>query len=78
MRPENLQEKMVESINEIMDDLATNQKNLTLAKQRGYLTGWLARLASQDWVIRQEVETRLQQVRRKKNSGAGSEDRTRN
>lgn len=70
MRPENLQHKMVESINEILDGITTDQKNITLAKQRGYLTGWLARLASQDWVIRQEVESRLDQIKNKK-IGAG-------
>lgn len=77
MRPENLQDKMVESINEILDGLATDQKNITLVKQRGYLTGWLARLASQDWVIRQEIESKLNQVRTKK-IGAGSGNRTHN
>lgn len=78
MKPENLHSKMVESINEILDSIATDQKNITLAKQRGYLTGWLARLASQDWMIRQEIEAKLNLVRNKKEFGAGSEDRTRN
>lgn len=65
MYSKNLREKMIQSINEIMDSIESDSKTETLAKQRGYLTGWLARLATQDHLIQQEVEAKLIQSKEK-------------
>lgn len=66
MQPKTLYQEMLEAINEIVDEQASETKTLSLVKQRGYLTGWLARLASQDWMIQQEVIARREQAKRKK------------
>lgn len=66
MSKKNKQEEIIDAINEIMDGLTADNKTATLIRQRGYLTGWLARLAHNDWIIRDEVMTRLEQTRSKK------------
>lgn len=66
MQPKTRYQEMLEAITEIINDQSGDTKTLTLVKQRGYLTGWLARLASQDWLTQQEVLARREQIRRRK------------
>lgn len=54
---------LVKDINTIVDNIQEKDKTLALAKQRGYLTGWLARLALQHPSIRQEIELRLKNIK---------------
>ena len=51
-------DQIVEEIDTILDSLKQESKTETLAYQRGYLTGWLARLATSDSLIRQEIKHR--------------------
>lgn len=75
MQSKNHKDEMIKAIDEIVENLHGDSKTTTLCKQRGYLTGLLAVLASKDWLVRQEIEERLRQAREK--SGAGTENRTR-
>ncbi len=68
MQPKSHYQEMLDAINEIVNDQTGDTKTLSLVKQRGYLTGWLARLASQDWLIQQEVMARREQINRRKDS----------
>lgn len=52
---------LIDDINTILDTQMGNTKTETLARQRGYLTGWLARLGVENWEIQQEIKARLKQ-----------------
>lgn len=40
-------------------------KGEILAAQRGLLTGWLARIASTDWVVSEELDARIKKSKKK-------------
>lgn len=71
MQPKNHQQQMIDEINVLLDSYRFDTKEKTLIYQRGLLTGWLAKIASTDYIVRQELEARLEQ------RGAGTENRTR-
>lgn len=58
------QEKMVKDIDELLSHYNGKTKTEILAAQRGLLTGWLARIASTDWVVAKELEERLESAKR--------------
>ncbi len=51
---------MIDEINLLLDSFRLDTKEDTLIYQRGYLTGWLAKIASTDFIVRQELEARLE------------------
>jgi hypothetical protein len=71
MKPKTHQQQMIDEINLLLDSYQFDTKEKTLIYQRGLLTGWLAKIASTDFIVRQELEARLEQ------RGAGTENRTR-
>ena len=71
MQPKTHQQQLVDEINQLLDSYKFSTKEKTLIYQRGLLTGWLARIASTDFIVRNELEARLEK------RGAGSENRTR-
>ena len=52
---------MIDEINLLLDSYQLGTKEKTLIYQRGLLTGWLAKIASTDYIVRQELEARLEQ-----------------
>lgn len=55
-------EQVVDELNQILDSMNQNSKTETLAFQRGYLTGWLARLAATDSMVRLEIREKLKNL----------------
>jgi hypothetical protein len=43
-------------------------KGETLAAQKGLIVGWLARLATTDWAVAEELKVRLERARQKYSS----------
>jgi hypothetical protein len=61
MNPKTHQQQMIDEINLLLDSYRLGTKEKTLIYQRGLLTGWLAKIASTDYIVRQELEARLEQ-----------------
>lgn len=61
MKPKTHQQQMIDEINLLLDSYRLGTKEKTLIYQRGLLTGWLAKIASTDYIVRQELEARLEQ-----------------
>ena len=61
MKPKTHQQQMIDEINLLLDSYQFDTKEKTLIYQRGLLTGWLAKIASTDYIVRQELEARLEQ-----------------
>jgi hypothetical protein len=62
-----IQEKLDE-LNELLNCYAYPTKGETLAAQKGLMLGWLARLASTDYAVAQELEARLYLAKKKNSS----------
>ncbi len=58
------QQEALDDINELLGYLAKETKGETLAAQLGFMMGWMSRVASQDWIVNEELDTRLKQARR--------------
>lgn len=71
MQPKTRQEQIIIEINQLLDSHQFDTKEKTLIYQRGLLTGWLARIATTDYIVKKELEARLEKL------GAGTENRTR-
>jgi hypothetical protein len=65
-KPKTHIEEKLETINELLDHYEHSTKTETLASQRGLLSGWLARLATTDYIVARELDDRLEMARRKK------------
>jgi hypothetical protein len=65
-KPKTHIEEKLEAINELLDHYEHSTKTETLAAQRGLLSGWLARLATTDYIVARELDDRLEIARRKK------------
>ena len=57
---------LIDDIDKILDSQTGDTKIETLARQRGFLTGWLARLGVENWEIQREIKIRLHQSSNKK------------
>lgn len=66
-----LQQK-ADDIFELLDHYVYPTKGETLAAQKGLMVGWLARLATTDWAVAQELEARLERARNEKSSSKGT------
>jgi hypothetical protein len=62
-----IQEK-VDDLNELLNCYVYPTKGETLAAQKGLMLGWLARLASTDHIVSQELEARLYLAKQKNSS----------
>ena len=61
MKPKTHQQQMIDKLDLLLDSYQLETKEKTLIYQRGLLTGWLAKIASTDYIVRQELEARLEQ-----------------
>ena len=57
---------LIDDIDKILESQTGDTKTETLAKQRGYLTGWLARLGAENRDVHEEIKTRLHQLSNKR------------
>lgn len=55
-------EEIVKNIHQIVNTKIGKSKTETLALQRGYLTGWLARIALQNPEIAREIDTKIKHL----------------
>jgi hypothetical protein len=67
-KPKTHLDEKVDDINELLGYYEYPTKGETLAAQRGLLSGWLARLATTDYMVAQELEERLYLARQKHSS----------
>jgi hypothetical protein len=58
-------EEIEAELEELLDLYNRGDKLETLIYQRGLLSGWLARLASTDYIVHNEIKDRLEQAKRK-------------
>lgn len=61
-------QELFDDLNELLGYYARETKGETLASQIGFMMGWLSRLASQDWLIKEELDARLKAARRQHSS----------
>jgi len=66
MEKESRLKHLVDDIDKILESQTGDTKTESLARQRGYLTGWLARLGVENWEIQQEIKARLHQSSNKR------------
>jgi hypothetical protein len=59
-------EKKADDIFELLDHYVYPTTGETLAAQKGLMVGWLARLATTDWTVAEELERRLHLARKQK------------
>ena len=57
-------EEIEAELEELLDLYNRGDKLDTLLYQRGLLTGWLARLASTDYIVHNEIKDRLEQAKK--------------
>ena len=62
------QQQALDDINELLGYYAKETKGETLASQIGYMMGWMSKVASEDWIVNQELDARLEQARRRHSS----------
>ena len=67
-KPKTHLDEKVDNINELLGYYEYPTKGETLAAQRGLLSGWLARLATTDYMVARELEERLHLARERKSS----------
>ena len=67
-KPKTHLDEKVDNINELLGYYEYPTKGETLAAQRGLLSGWLARLATTDYMVARELEERLYLARERKSS----------
>ena len=58
-------EEIHQELEELLSLCKKGDKIETLIYQRGLLTGWLARLATTDYIIHREIQDRLAEAKRK-------------
>jgi hypothetical protein len=66
--PKTRKEEALDDLTELLDYYNLETKGETLAARLGLMMGWMSRLASQDWIVRQELDARLAQARKKYSS----------
>jgi hypothetical protein len=65
MKPKTHLEEIQKEIDELLELCYKGEKMETLIYQRGLLSGWLARLASTDYIVHNEIKDRLYNAKRK-------------
>ena len=65
MKPKTHLEEIQQEIDELLALCYKGDKLETLIYQRGLLSGWLARLASTDYIVHNEIKERLYNAKRK-------------
>jgi hypothetical protein len=58
-KPKTRAQEKLDNLNELLNYYVYPTKGETLAAQKGLMLGWLARLASTDYVVSQELDARL-------------------
>ena len=58
-------EEIQQEIDELLELCHNGDKMEMLIYQRGLLSGWLARIASTDYIVHNEIKDRLEQAKRK-------------
>lgn len=66
MKKESRLNHLIDDINTILESQTGDTKTKALAKQRGYLTGWLARLGAENRDVQEEIKARLRQSSNKR------------
>jgi hypothetical protein len=67
-KPKSHAQEKFDELNELLNYYTQNTKGETLCAQKGLMMGWLARLASTDWLVAQELSARLEIARQKYSS----------
>ena len=67
-KPKTRAQEKLEDLNELLSYYSYPTKGETLASQNGLMMGWLARLASTDYIVDQELDARLYWARQKNSS----------
>lgn len=62
------QQEALEDLNELLGYYAKETKGETMAAQIGFMMGWLSRLVSQDWLVKEELDARLKEAKKKHSS----------
>jgi hypothetical protein len=65
MKPKTHLEEIQQEIDELLELCYKGDKMESLIYQRGLLSGWLARLASTDYIVHNEIKDRLFNAKRK-------------
>lgn len=65
MKPKTHLEEIQKEIDELLELCYKGDKMESLIYQRGLLSGWLARIASTDYIVRNEIKDRLYNAKRK-------------
>jgi hypothetical protein len=65
MKPKTHLEEIQQEIDELLELCYKGDKMESLIYQRGLLSGWLARLASTDYIVHNEIKDRLYNAKRK-------------
>jgi hypothetical protein len=65
MKPKTHLEEIQIELDEFLELCYKGEKMETLIYQRGLLSGWLARIASTDYIVRNEIKERLYNAKRK-------------
>ncbi len=65
MKPKTHLEEIQKELDELLELCYKGEKMETLIYQRGLLSGWLARIASTDYIVRNEIKDRLYNAKRK-------------
>lgn len=61
-------QQKAEDLFELLNYYEYPTKGETLCAQKGLLVGWMARLASTDWTVAQELKFRLERARNEHSS----------
>jgi hypothetical protein len=65
MNPKTHFEEIQQELDELLELCYKGDKMESLIYQRGLLSGWLARLASTDYIVHTEIKERLYNAKRK-------------
>jgi hypothetical protein len=65
MKPKTHLEEIQQELDELLELCDKGDKMESLIYQRGLLSGWLARLATTDYIVHQEIKERLYNAKRK-------------
>jgi hypothetical protein len=67
-QPKTRAQEKLNDLSELLNYYMYPTKGETLCAQKGLMMGWLARLASTDYIVAQELEARLNRARQQNSS----------